>query len=65
MAGSGVGFPPVLHLQLRKNAHSLSLWQNLDAVQENGLLTQLPQKEVIMQEVGSYVILKSYLEMLN
>lgn len=65
VAGSGVGLPPVLHLQLRNNAHSLSLWQNLNAVQESGLLTQLPQKEVIMQEVSSYVILKSYLEMLN
>ncbi|KAM6932670.1 ephexin-1 isoform 2-T2 [Lycodopsis pacificus] len=48
--GSGVMFPPVLQLQLRNNARSLSLWQNLEVVQASGLLTQLPQSEVIMQE---------------
>lgn len=49
--GSGVSSPPALQLQLRNSAHSLSLWQNLEAVQASGLLTQLPQKEIIMQEV--------------
>ncbi|CAK6980532.1 ephexin-1 isoform X1 [Scomber scombrus] len=48
--GSGVMSPPVLQLQLRNSACSLSLWQNLEAVQASGLLTQLPQKEIIMQE---------------
>ncbi|XP_034024576.1 ephexin-1 [Thalassophryne amazonica] len=48
--GSSVASPPALQLQLRKCAHSLSLWQNLEAVQTSGLLTQLPQKEIIMQE---------------
>nr|XP_046244009.1 ephexin-1 isoform X2 [Scatophagus argus] len=48
--GSTVMSPPVLQLQLRNSTHSLSLWQNLKAVQASGLLTQLPQKEVIMQE---------------
>lgn len=50
VAGIGVTSPPVLQLQLRSSAHSLSLWQNLEAVQASGLLSQLPQKEVIMQE---------------
>ncbi|XP_067449846.1 ephexin-1 isoform X1 [Thunnus thynnus] len=50
VAGSGVMSPPVLQLQLRNSARSLSLWQNLEAVQASGLLTQLPQKEIIMQE---------------
>uniref|UniRef100_A0A7N6A6G1 Neuronal guanine nucleotide exchange factor n=1 Tax=Anabas testudineus TaxID=64144 RepID=A0A7N6A6G1_ANATE len=45
---SGVMSPPVLQLQLRNS--SLSLWQNLEAVQASGLLTQLPHKEIIMQE---------------
>ncbi|KAF3847281.1 hypothetical protein F7725_020309 [Dissostichus mawsoni] len=48
--GSGVVSPPVLQLQLRNRARSLSLWQNLDVVQASGLLTQLLQKEIIMQE---------------
>ncbi|KAK9521447.1 hypothetical protein VZT92_021252 [Zoarces viviparus] len=48
--GSGVMSLPVLQLQLRNNARSLSLWQNLEVVQASGLLTQLPQSEVIMQE---------------
>ncbi|XP_033971754.1 ephexin-1 isoform X1 [Trematomus bernacchii] len=48
--GSGVVPPPVLQLQLRNRARSLSLWQNLDVVQASGLLTQLLQKEIIMQE---------------
>lgn len=51
-AGSGVASPPTIQLQLRNNARSLSLWQNLEAVLSSGLLMELPQKEVIMQEVG-------------
>ncbi|KAK5905208.1 hypothetical protein CesoFtcFv8_006694 [Champsocephalus esox] len=47
---SGMGSPPVLQLQLRNSARSMSLWQNLDVVQASGLLTQLLQKEIIMQE---------------
>ncbi|XP_026154885.1 ephexin-1 [Mastacembelus armatus] len=47
---SGVMSPPVLQLQLRNSSRSLSLWQNLEAVQASGLLTQLPQREIIMQE---------------
>lgn len=50
VTGSGVISPPVLQLQLRNSAQSLSLWQNLEAVQASGLLTQLPHKEIIMQE---------------
>ncbi|KAA8594373.1 hypothetical protein FQN60_005207 [Etheostoma spectabile] len=50
VAGSGVTSPPVLQLQLRNSSRSLSLWQNLEAVQASGLLMQLPQKEIIMQE---------------
>ncbi|XP_029302221.1 ephexin-1 isoform X2 [Cottoperca gobio] len=50
VAGSGVMSPPVLQLQLRNSARSLSLWQNLEVVQASGLLTQLLQKEIIMQE---------------
>ncbi|XP_030600749.1 ephexin-1 [Archocentrus centrarchus] len=50
VADSGVMSPPVLQLQLRNSSQSLTLWQNLEAVQESGLLTQLPQKEIIMQE---------------
>lgn len=42
--------PPALQLQLRNSTHSLSLWQNLEVVQNSGLLDTLPQKEVIMQE---------------
>lgn len=53
VAGSGVMSPPVFQLQLRNSARSLSLWQNLEVVQESGLLTQLPQREIIMQEVSS------------
>uniref|UniRef100_A0A673X2Z0 Neuronal guanine nucleotide exchange factor n=1 Tax=Salmo trutta TaxID=8032 RepID=A0A673X2Z0_SALTR len=49
-AGLGVTSPPALQLQLRNNSRSLSLWQNLEVVQQSGLLTQLPQKEVIIQE---------------
>ena len=49
---SGSMSPPALQLQLRNSAQSLSLWQNLEAVQDSGLLTRLPQKEVIMQEVS-------------
>uniref|UniRef100_UPI0037E7797D ephexin-1 n=1 Tax=Semicossyphus pulcher TaxID=241346 RepID=UPI0037E7797D len=48
--GSGVVSPPVLQLQLRNSARSLTLWQNLDMVQASGLLSKLPQREVIMQE---------------
>lgn len=42
--------PPALQLQLRNSTHSLSLWQNLEVVQNSGLLDTLPQREVIMQE---------------
>ncbi|TNN62638.1 Ephexin-1 [Liparis tanakae] len=48
--GSGVMSPPVLQLQLRNNARSLSLWQNLEVVQASGLLSQLSQTEIIIQE---------------
>ncbi|XP_035478715.1 ephexin-1 isoform X2 [Scophthalmus maximus] len=50
VAEPGVVSPPALQLQLRNSARSLSLWQNLEVVQASGLLTQLPQKEIIMQE---------------
>ncbi|CAB1348145.1 unnamed protein product [Coregonus sp. 'balchen'] len=49
-AGLGVTSPPALQLQLRNNSCSLSLWQNLEVVQQSGLLTQLLQREVIIQE---------------
>ncbi|XP_051934860.1 ephexin-1 [Hippocampus zosterae] len=49
-AGCNVSSPPVLQLQLRNNTRALSLWQNLEVVQASGLLTQLPHKEIIMQE---------------
>ncbi|XP_029571569.1 ephexin-1 [Salmo trutta] len=49
-AGLGVRSPPALQLQLRNNSRSLSLWQNLEVVQQSGLLTQLPQREIIIQE---------------
>ncbi|XP_048836183.1 ephexin-1 [Brienomyrus brachyistius] len=42
--------PPTLQLQLRNDSQSLSLWQNLDVVRQSGLLSTLPQKEIIMQE---------------
>lgn len=42
---------PTLQLQLRNNTHSLSLWQNLEAVQSSGLLSRLSQNEIRMQEV--------------
>lgn len=58
-ADSIVAFPPMIQLQLRNNARSLSLWQNLEAVQNSNLLMKLPQKEVIMQEVGSVFIMES------
>ncbi|KAM3850228.1 ephexin-1 [Diretmus argenteus] len=50
VTGSPGTSPPALQLQLRNSARSLSLWQNLEAVQDSGLLTQLPQEEIIMQE---------------
>uniref|UniRef100_A0A8C4DCF3 Neuronal guanine nucleotide exchange factor n=1 Tax=Dicentrarchus labrax TaxID=13489 RepID=A0A8C4DCF3_DICLA len=50
VVSGSVTSPPTLQLQLRNSSRSLSLWQNLDVVQASGLLTQLPQKEVIMQE---------------
>ncbi|XP_061923821.1 ephexin-1 isoform X1 [Entelurus aequoreus] len=50
LAGSNVSSTPVIQLQLRNSARSLSLWQNLEVVQASGLLTQLPPKEIIMQE---------------
>lgn len=58
---SGVMSPPVLQLQLRNSARSLSLWQNLEAVQASGLLTKLPHKEIIMQEVSNSVRVKGHL----
>ena len=48
---AGATSPPALQLQLRNNSRSLSLWQNLEVVQHSGLLEQLPQREIIMQEV--------------
>lgn len=63
MDGSGVLSPPVLQLQLRNNAQSLSLWQNLEVVQASGLLTQLPQSEIIMQEVSDFVRLNTDINM--
>lgn len=65
VAGSGVMSPPVLQLQLRNSARSLSLWQNLEAVQASGLLTQLPQKEIIMQEVRNFVRVKGNVDRYN
>lgn len=49
---SGIVSPPALQLQLRNHAQSLSLWQNLEAVQASGMLSKLTQKEIIMQEVS-------------
>ncbi|KAJ8280390.1 hypothetical protein GJAV_G00053940 [Gymnothorax javanicus] len=46
-AGGGVT-QPALQLQLRNS--SQSLWQNLDVVKQSGLLSKLPQREIIMQE---------------
>uniref|UniRef100_A0A8C1N009 Neuronal guanine nucleotide exchange factor n=1 Tax=Cyprinus carpio TaxID=7962 RepID=A0A8C1N009_CYPCA len=49
-AGSGVTAAPALQLQLRNSMHSLSLWQNLEAVKDSGLLKTLEPKEIILQE---------------
>lgn len=49
-AGSGVTAAPALQLQLRNSTHSLSLWQNLEAVKDSGLLKTLEPKETILQE---------------
>ncbi|XP_016128369.1 ephexin-1-like [Sinocyclocheilus grahami] len=49
-AGSGVTAAPALQLQLRNSMHSLSLWQNLEAVKDSGLLKTLEPKETILQE---------------
>ncbi|KAL4647129.1 ephexin-1 [Arapaima gigas] len=49
-AGGGGVAPPTLQLQLRNDTQSLSLWQNLEVVRQSGLLSSLPQKEIIMQE---------------
>lgn len=46
----GVASPGV-QLQLR-NAQSLRLWQNLEAVQDSDLLTKISQNEIIVQEVS-------------
>uniref|UniRef100_A0A3Q3AP02 Neuronal guanine nucleotide exchange factor n=1 Tax=Kryptolebias marmoratus TaxID=37003 RepID=A0A3Q3AP02_KRYMA len=46
--GTAVASPGV-QLQLR-NAQSLRLWQNLEAVQDSGLLPGLSQNEIIVQE---------------
>lgn len=56
VSGSCAPRPPVFQLQLRNSARSLSLWQNLEVVQKSGLLNQLPQKEIIMQEVRSNLV---------
>ncbi|XP_016098431.1 ephexin-1 isoform X2 [Sinocyclocheilus grahami] len=48
--GSGVTAAPALQLQLRNSMHSLSLWQNLEAVKDSGLLKTLETKEIILQE---------------
>uniref|UniRef100_A0AAY5JVN9 Neuronal guanine nucleotide exchange factor n=1 Tax=Esox lucius TaxID=8010 RepID=A0AAY5JVN9_ESOLU len=48
-AGSGATSPPALQLQLRNNSRSLSLWQNLEVVQQSGLLTQPLQIECFFQ----------------
>ncbi|RXN03619.1 ephexin-1 [Labeo rohita] len=48
--GSGVTAAPALQLQLRNSTHSLSLWQNLEAVKDSGLLKTLEPKEIILQE---------------
>ncbi|KAJ3590218.1 hypothetical protein NHX12_008172 [Muraenolepis orangiensis] len=48
MLSSGLSSPPVI--QLRNSVHRMSLWQNLEIVQESGLLNRLTQKQVIMQE---------------
>lgn len=58
-AESIVAYTPTIQLQLRNNARSLSLWQNLEAVQNSSLLRKLPQKEVIMQEVGSVFVMET------
>lgn len=60
--GSGVMSPPVLQLQLRNNARSLSLWQNLEVVQASGLLSQLPQSEIIIQEVSNLLLVKASID---
>lgn len=65
VAECGVTSTPVLQLQLRNNARSLSLWQNLEAVQDSGLLTQLPQKEIIMQEVSIPVLVSDIMSDTN
>ncbi|XP_051963710.1 ephexin-1-like isoform X1 [Xyrauchen texanus] len=49
-AESGFTSAPALQLQLRNSAHSLSLWQNLEAVKNSGLLKTLEPKEIIVQE---------------
>lgn len=59
--GSTITSPPVVQLQLRNSARSLSLWQNLEVVQQSGLLATLSQKEIIMQEVSVCVQLKGTL----
>ncbi|XP_026082658.1 ephexin-1-like isoform X1 [Carassius auratus] len=49
-AGSGVTAAPALQLQLRNSMQSLSLWQNLEAVKDSGLLKTLESKEITLQE---------------
>lgn len=60
-AGADVTSPGV-QLQLR-NAQSLRLWQNLEAVQASGLLTKISQNEIIVQEVGC--LSQSFSTMIN
>lgn len=62
-AGSTITSPPVVQLQLRNSARSLSLWQNLEVVQQSGLLATLSQKEVIMQEVSVFAGVKIFVEL--
>lgn len=61
--GSTVTSPPVVQLQLRNSARSLSLWQTLEAVQQSGLLATLSQKEIIMQEVSVFVTGKVFVQL--
>ncbi|CAL8350280.1 unnamed protein product [Lota lota] len=47
---SSMSSPPVGQLQLRNSINPMSLWQNLEIVQNSSLLNDLSQKEIIMQE---------------
>ncbi|XP_056467190.1 ephexin-1-like isoform X2 [Gadus chalcogrammus] len=47
---SSTSSPPVGQLQLRNSINPMSLWQNLEIVQNSSLLNELSQKEIVMQE---------------